>query len=271
MGRVANRIASGEFELNGKQYTLAKNNNGHCLHGGNKGFGKHKFKVSSICNNSLKFSRISPDNEEGFPGNMQVSITYTLNDDGELILDYFATCDQDTPINLTNHVYFNLDGRGTHYNHLLQMPCKKFLETTSSGIPTGKIIEVAGTAFDFTQAKSIASGLFSGDDQVEVAGGYDHNMIFEDSGIMKVMADVKSTLNSIGMKVSGTQPGVQFYSGNFLTPRPGRCGMTYDKHSGFCLETQHYPDSVHFPDFPTSILKKGDEYSHRTIFKFYNF
>ncbi len=271
IGRVANRISGAEFELNGKKYILAKNNKEHCLHGGKKGFERYVFEATKVADNAIKFSRFSPDGEENFPGNMQMSVTYTLTDKGELVLDYFATCDDDTPVNLTNHVYFNLDGGGTHHNHVMHMPCEQFLANVASGVPTGEFVNVAGTAFDFRTPKTIAQDLFSGDAQVDIVGGYDHNMVFGKVGKMKVMADVKSTLNSIGMEVSSTLPGVQFYSGNFLTPRNGKGGQTYDKHGGFCLETQHYPDSVNHPEFPSCILKKGDEYSHRTIFKFYKF
>ncbi len=271
IGRVANRIANATFELNGKTYTLAKNNGEHCLHGGNIGFDKHIFDVEEIAPNVVKFSRLSPDMEEGFPGNLEVSVTYTLTDEGEIKLDYYAKSDADTLVNLTNHVYFNLDGQGNIYNNTLEILCDKFCETDPSGVPTGKFLDVSDTAFDFRKAKLIGQDLFSDEEQIQCVGGYDHNIPFGKDGIYKKMADVKSTLNSIGMEVFSDMPGIQFYSGNFLTEKPGKDGSVINKHSGFCLETQHYPDSIHNTHFPSDVLKAGEEYKYVTTFKIYNF
>ncbi|HEV8286042.1 MAG TPA: aldose epimerase family protein [Chitinophagaceae bacterium] len=267
VGRYANRIANGKFTLDGKTYTLAGNDHGNSLHGGNKGYDKVMWASEKLSDSSLKLTYQSKDGEEGYPGNLTAQVIYTLGSDNSLKLDYTATTDKPTPINLTSHCYFNLSaGRdSTILNHQLQIDADKFTPVNDKLIPTGKIADVKGTPMDFTISKSI------GRDIQNVKGGYDHNWVLNrnGNGLEKVVTLYDSTSGRL-MEVFTTEPGIQFYSGNFLngTLSHTKNGQKYVQHGALCLEAQHYPDSPNEPAFPNTILKPGETYKQTTVYKF---
>ncbi|WP_202796822.1 aldose epimerase family protein [Pedosphaera parvula] len=269
IGRVANRIAEGKFELNGRSYTLAKNNGPNHLHGGPKGF--HKVVWQAEASNTdkgavLRLTYTSPDGEEGYPGALKAVVTYTLNDQNELLLDYEATSDQPTPINLTNHSYWNLAGGGTILDHLLTLEADRFTPVDGTLIPTGEIKPVKGTPMEFTTAKSI------GADLQRMGGsppGYDHNFVLNGGTKVNLAARLVEPKSRRALEVWTDQPGIQFYSGNFLDGLvKGKRGDFYQRYTGLCLETQQFPDFVHHPNFPQSILKPGEIYRQNTVFRF---
>ena len=270
VGRYANRIANAKFTLDGKEYTLAANNDGNSLHGGLKGFDKRVWKASDINTDSIssiKFSYDSKDMEEGYPGNLRTEVVYTLTKDNALKIEYSATTDKPTPVNLTNHCYFNLSAGtdSTILDHVLMLRAQQYTPVNDKLIPTGKIDTVRGNAMDFTSAKKI------GKDIAQVAGGYDHNWVFQKpENRFDMVASLYHEPSGRFMEVYTTEPGIQFYSGNFLngTLQHTRGGMKYVKHAGLCLETQHFPDSPNQPAFPNTILKPGDTYQHITVYKF---
>ncbi|MBS1511242.1 MAG: galactose mutarotase [Bacteroidetes bacterium] len=268
VGRYGNRIAKGKFTLDGKEYTLAQNNNGQSLHGGLKGFDKVMWKAEKQPgDSSLKLTYLSKDGEEGYPGNLSVQVMYTVTSDNGLMIDYTATTDKATPVNLTNHCYFNLsDGKdSTILDEVLMLKADKFTEVDSVLIPTGKLPEVKGTPMDFTTPKAI------GKDIAAVKGGYDHNWVINRTGNgMELAATLYHPGNGRYMEVFTTEPGIQFYSGNFLdgTLAGTRNGMKYVLHGGLCLETQHFPDGPNQPSFPNTILKPGETYRHTSLYKF---
>ncbi|MEJ7738178.1 MAG: aldose epimerase family protein [Chitinophagaceae bacterium] len=267
VGRYANRIANAKFTLEGKTYTLAANNNGNSLHGGAKGFDKVLWTVQDGSDNShLKLTYDSKDGEEGYPGNLHAEVVYTLTSDNELKIDYTATTDKPTPVNLTNHTYFNLSaGKSpTVLDHVLMLNADKYTVVNAKLIPTGTHPPVSGTPMDFNSPKKI------GKDIASVSGGYDHNYVLNKSGnVLSLAATLYDSASGRFMEMSTTEPGVQFYSGNFLDGTlKGKNGVVYGKHSGMCLEAQHFPDSPNQPAFPTTILKPGDTYRHTTIYKF---
>lgn len=271
VGRYANRIANAKFTLDGKEYTLAANNNGNTLHGGIKGFDKVIWTVKMATDTSLLLSYLSKDGEEGYPGNLSVDVMYSLGDDNSLKIDYVAVTDKATPVNLTNHAYFNLSAGtdSTILDHELMLKADKFTPVNDKLIPTGKIDDVKGTPMDFTTAKKIGRDIA----QVPGAapGGYDHNWVLNRNGNdLEMIGSVYHAPSGRYMEVYTTQPGIQFYSGNFLdgTLKNTRGGMKYVQHAGLCLETQHFPDSPNQPSFPTSILKPGETYHHTTVYKF---
>ena len=270
VGRYANRIANAKFTLDGREYTLAANNDGNSLHGGLKGFDKRVWKASDINTDSIssiKFSYDSKDMEEGYPGNLHTEVVYTLTKDNALKIEYTATTDKPTPVNLTNHCYFNLSAGtdSTILDHVLMLRAQQYTPVNDKLIPTGKIDTVRGNAMDFTSAKKI------GKDIAQVAGGYDHNWVFQKpENRFDMVASLYHEPSGRFMEVYTTEPGIQFYSGNFLngTLQHTRGGMKYVKHAGLCLETQHFPDSPNQPAFPNTILKPGDTYQHITVYKF---
>lgn len=274
IGRYANRIARGHFRLNNVDYQLACNNGLNHLHGGLMGFDRriwHARLSGPEAEPQLVLSYLSSAGEEGYPGNLQVEVTYTLTVRDELRLDYRAKTDMPTIINLTNHTYFNLAGYGTVLNHQLRLLADRFLPVDDMLIPTGEQASVAGTVMDFRQLTPIGSRLQSGDEQLRRAeGGYDHNWIVaRKSEGCELAAEVVEPLSGRHMSVYTTQPGIQFYSGNFLDGRlRGKGGRFYEKHAGFCLETQHFPDSPNHPAFPSTQLQPADNYHHSTIYRF---
>ena len=276
VGRYANRISGGKFSIDGIDYSLAKNNGDNAIHGGLVGFDKKIWDVEFLVglhDSKLKLSTFSPDGEEGYPGRVDVSVTYTLNDQNQLTIDYSATSDKATIINLTNHAYFNLDGHqaGSILEHEVMLNANHFTPIDESSIPTGVILDVAGTPLDFRQRKAIGLDIESEDRQMTFGSGYDHNFVINHSepGSVSLAAEVYSPNSGRVMKVYTDQPGVQFYTGNFLNGTlVGKEGAVYGRRSAFCLETQHFPDSPNKPMFPSTILQPGDQFSSRTIFEF---
>ncbi|MCX6543833.1 MAG: galactose mutarotase [Acidobacteria bacterium] len=273
IGRVANRIAKGKFRLGGQEYTLVTNNGPNHLHGGNTGFDKRIWKaqaVPAVNGVAVKFVYVSPDGEEGYPGTVTASVTYTLTNRNEIRLDYTATTDKPTPIKLTNHSYFNLagDGAGDILGHELTLMADRFTPVDATLIPTGDIATVRGTVMDFTRATPIGARI----DQVPGAapGGYDHNYVLNHGGgVLALSATVREPTSGRIMDVLTTEPGVQLYTGNFLDGTiTGKAGVAYKKHFGFCLETQHYPDSINHPAFPPTVLAPGRTFRSTTVYRF---
>jgi aldose 1-epimerase len=270
IGRVANRIAKGKFTLDGKEFSMALNNGPNSLHGGKEGFNRKVWKGEIVKRPnaiSVRFTYVSPDGEEGFPGTLKATVTYTLTDENELKIDYTGSSDKPTPVNLTNHSYFNLAGSGSILDHLLYLNADKYTPVDSTLIPTGEIAKVKGTPFDFTQATPIGARIsqLTGD-----PGGYDHNFVLNGSnGKLKLAVRLSDPVSGRQMEMWTTEPGVQFYSGNFLDGTiKGKHGALYDKHGALCLEAQHFPDSVNHANFPTTILLPGSVYKQQTIYKF---
>ena len=266
IGRVGNRIGGGKFFLDGDKYTLYKNDGNNTLHGGKVGFNS-KIWEDSVKDGKLILTYLSRDGEEGFPGNLNVKVTYSVENDA-LIIEYEAESDKNTIINLTNHAYFNLSGgKRAVYNDLLYLNADSITVIGKGLIPTGEFKKVAGTAFDFTSLKPIGKDINADDEQLKLAGGYDHNFCINGSGMRK-FAEVRNIENGIKMEGFTDQKGVQFYSGNFLSERNGRDGLKYNKRYALCLETQNYPDAVNKKNFPSAILKKGEKYHTVTEYKF---
>jgi aldose 1-epimerase len=274
VGRVGNRIAKGKFTLNGKEHTLALNNGVNTLHGGLKGFDKAVWQAEPVAARdgvAVRFTHVSPDGEEGYPGTLTVSVVYTLTDNNELRLDYKATTDKDTPVNLCNHTYFNLGGaeNGNILRHELMLNANHFTPVDDTLIPTGEIKSVEGTPLDFRKATLIGAR----SEQVKIGDGptgYDHNFVLAGGGVkLDLVASAYEAASGRVMEVYSTEPGVQFYSGNFLDGTlKGKKSVVYEKHHGFCLETQHFPDSVNHANFPSTILKPGMVYTQTTVHKF---
>ena len=268
IGRYGNRIANGKFTLDGKQYTLAANNDGNSLHGGIKGFDKVVWKAEKLAgDSSLQLTYTSKDGEEGYPGNLSVTVVYTLGSDNALKIDYTATTDKATPVNLTNHAYYNLSAGSdsTILDHQLMINANQFTEVNGKLIPTGKLPEVKGGPMDFNTEKVI------GKDIAQVSGGYDHNWVLnKKANDLEKVATLYHAGSGRLMEVWTTEPGLQFYSGNFLdgTLTNTKGGAKYIKHAALCLETQHFPDSPNQPSFPTTILKPGETYRQTTVYKF---
>jgi aldose 1-epimerase len=272
VGRVANRIARGRFTLDGKEYRLATNNGPSALHGGVKGFDKLVWKAEPVEAKdgvAVRFRYRSPDGEEGYPGNLEAAVTYTLTDDNALRLDYAATTDRPTPVNLTNHTYFNLAGPGAGdvLGHELMLAADKYTPADDTLIPTGAVRPVGGTPLDFTTPATIGSRI----DQLKgEPRGYDHNFVLRggDGKGPALAARVREPKTGRVLEMFTTEPGVQFYTGNFLDGTVKGKGAVYGKHTGFCLEAQHFPDSVNHAEFPSTILRPGQTYTQTTVYRF---
>ena len=273
IGRYGNRIAKGKFTLDGKEYTLAVNNGPNALHGGLKGFDKVVWEARFLATHagpSLELVYVSKDGEEGYPGTLSVKAIYTLTEDNALMLDYVATTDKDTVLNLTHHSYFNLAGKGDILNHQVMMPADKFTPVDVNLIPTGELKPVDGSPFDFRTPTAIGARIGQEDEQLKFGGGYDHNWVInKPMGQLGLMARVYEPTSGRVMEVWSTDPGLQFYSGNFLEGKnKGKGGWVYKYRNGFCMEPQHYPDSPNQPNFPSVVLKPGQTYRNTIIYKF---
>ena len=272
IGRYGNRINNAKFTLDGIEYQLTKNEGEKQLHGGPKGYNDVVWTANQLSNSKIEFTYHSVDGEEGYPGNMDVTMVYELTDDNSFKVTYSATTDKPTVCNLTHHSYFNLSGEGseTINDHTLMLKADNITPVDSLLIPTGEFMPVAGTPFDFTQPTEIGSRLNEEHPQLAFGNGYDHNWVInKETDTVEVVASLFSPKTKIKMEVLTDQPGIQFYGGNFLDGTlVGKSGKAYPFRSGLCLETQHYPNSPNQPDFPSVVLRPGEEYSHVCIYKF---
>ena len=273
IGRYGNRIANGKFSLDGKVYTLSVNNGRNTLHGGKNGFQEVVWDATQPNDSTLVLNYLSKDGEEGFPGNLNVTVTYALSSDNELKMDYKATTDKKTVVNLTNHAFFNLNGEGsgTINDHVLQVNASNYTPVDSTLIPTGKKEPVSGTPFDFRQPTSIGKRVNDNNEQLKFGKGYDHNFVLDTKGEQGLnhAATIRGNKSGITMDIFTTEPGLQFYGGNFMQGQNTfKSGAKDDFRTAFCLETQHFPDSPNQPSFPSTVLQPGKEYHSSSVYKF---
>jgi len=272
IGRYGNRIGHAKFTLDGKQYTLPANNGANTLHGGDKGFDKQVWTGRPLPDGGLELTYVSKDGEEGFPGTLKATVNYHLTAANELKIDYTATTDKDTVVNLTNHSYWNLkgEGNGLILDHVLTINASRFTPVDAGLIPTGELKPVAGTPFDFTKPMAIGSRIEQKDDQLKLGPGYDHNYVLDRTGAgLSLAAHVEEPTTGRVMDVETTEPAVQFYTGNSIDGKlKGKGGKVYPPRAAFCLETQHYPDSPNKPSFPSTELKPGQTYKTTTVYRF---
>ncbi len=274
VGRYGNRIEAGRFVLDGETFTLPRNDGPNTLHGGPEGFDQHDWAAETREDEaalSLTLTRRSPDGEQGFPGALDVSVTYRLSADGTLDLLYRARTDRPTVVNLTNHTYWNLHGGRDVLGHVLEVPAEQFVPVRADMIPAGGPAQVRGTPLDFRDARPVGARIGDDHEQLRLAGGYDHTFVLggePDAAGLRRAAHLREPDRGRTLEVWTSEPGVQVYSGNFLTGQPGRAGQPYAKHWGLCLETQHYPDSPNRPEFPSTRLDPGQEYRSHTRYRF---
>jgi aldose 1-epimerase len=269
IGRYGNRIGKGRFSLNGVEYVLAKNNGENHLHGGLRGFDKHVWTAKPVSPQSIELTYLSKDGEEGYPGDLTATVTYTLTDANELRIEYSAATDKDTVVNLSNHSYFNLSGEDDILGHEVVIHADRFTPVDKSLIPTGELRPVAGTPLDFRTAKAIGARIEQKDEQMIFGQGYDHNFVLNRTGSdLESAAIVTDKKSGRVMEVLTTEPGLQFYTGNFLNGALKGKGRRYTRRSAFCMETQHFPDSPNKPGFPSTVLKPGDRYRTTTVYRF---
>ena len=270
IGRVANRIRDGRFTLNGKEFQLAKNLNGSCLHGGNVGYDKKIWKAETD-GNSVLFSLTSPDGDENFPGELTVVVIYSLSDDNALSIRYLVNTDQDTIQNLTNHAYFNLSGQGagTVLDQTLQIDADRCTRIQQDVLPTGEIASVHGTALDFTKAKPIGRDIAAKSELVDVIGGFDHNFVLNHKkGGVERIATAVDPVGGVAMDTYTDQPGIQLFTPTDFSHMTGKGGVRYGVRPAFCLETQHFADAINIPQFPSIVLRAGEVFSSETIYQF---
>lgn len=273
IGRCANRIGKASFTLNGKSYELDKNDNGNCLHGGINGYNNRMYEVETFEEEEgpvIEFSRLSPDMEQGFPGNLDITVTYTLTHENELVIEYLAVPDKDTPVNLTNHAYFNLSGHnsGTILNHKVRLDADSFTPTDDKLIPTGEIAKVEGTPMDFRTLKPLGQDIDRDYEPLNFAGGYDHNYVLNTTkDEIKLIGELVDDASGRRMEIYTDLPGVQLYAGNFIEGS-AKGGGEYVKRAGVCFETQYFPDALHHDNFPDIVVKAGEEFDSTTIYRF---
>ncbi len=268
IGRYANRIRDGRFSIDGQSYQLTCNHKGHHLHGGHDGFSKKIWTVEDDSDsNSIRLSLISHDGDEGYPGRVAFSVRYSLDNENRLTIDYSATTNKATPLNLTNHSYFNLNANGTIYNHQLQIHSDKILEVDDDLLPTGQFVEVRGTPFDFRQVEMLEKYLVNPPPTIQPTNGYDHQYVL-DIGSSLPSVIIKSLESGIVLQMNTTAPGVQLYTANHIEGIKGKQNQWYNNHSAFCLEAQSHPDSPNHPHFPSTILRPGTEYRMQTMYQF---
>ncbi|MFK7802151.1 MAG: aldose epimerase family protein [Anaerolineae bacterium] len=269
VGRYANRIAKGRFELDGVEYTLATNNAPNHLHGGPGGFHSKVWHVDAVSDSAITLSISSPDGEEGFPGNVSVQVSYSVTEDNELKISYSATTDRPTVLNMTNHAYFNLAETGTVDDHQITIFADSMTPIDETSIPLGDFMPVDGTPFDLRRPMPIGVGRTADHEQIKIGNGFDHNFVINNRGDGLVpAATVSEPITGRVLEMFTTEPGVQFYTGNFLKSQMGKRGEVYHPYTGFCLEAQKFPDSPNQPQFPSATLRPGEVYEQTTVYKF---
>lgn len=270
IGRSANRIGNATFSLNGKEYTLDRNKGIHNLHSGRDFYSFRIWEVQKVTEQSITLALHSPDGDQGYPGALDIAVTYTLTDENEVRIDYEAVPEADTIINLTNHAYFNLDGHasGDILNHQLWIDAKEYTRTDADSIPTGELVPVEGTPMDFRVKKMVGREIEEPYEALIFGNGYDHNWCLNQDGICKKIAELSGAVRGITMEVYTDLPGVQIYTGNYIPEEKGKGGVTYHRRQGICFETQYYPDAINHENFKSPIYRAGEKYCTTTIFKF---